>query len=121
MMNHLWISDETFAKCATNSAARERQIHRLSTYRVQSVSATVLTILILCGFLAIGVRMKNPLSAGFVFVYALVVFQVTILYHLDAKIKVLKLIGRLSVQDGGHQCDTRNHLESSNKPVRGDA
>ena len=95
--------DERFCQVAFDPAKRSRLIRTLAACRKVSIVFTGLTILCLAGVWVTGVVRGGFSDTPFVLVFAVVVFQLTLLCHLDAQLKVLRIVGRLLEEQNRQQ------------------
>jgi uncharacterized membrane protein len=95
-MSSFWTkADERFCEAVFDAAKRRRSIRRLSECRTAFIIIAVLTGLILVGGQVIALVRGNSGDTSFAVLLALVVFELTLLYHFDAQLKVLGIVGRL--------------------------
>ncbi len=116
MIGKLWLrSDEKLLKCAADPLRREREIRQLSEARNVGLTAAMLTLLGLFGFMIFGLITQNLFNTEIVSVFGLFVFQLLMVCHVDTKIKMLKLVGHLVEQGVSEQPKVGNPQELSNK------
>ena len=104
MIGKLWMkSDEDFLQCAIDPAKRKSEIRKLVAHRNSAIACAGFLILLLFGCFFFGIDQKKDLiSTHFLFILVMMLLQVTILYHLDSKIKILLVLDR-GLMDGNAQ------------------
>ncbi len=88
-------SDEEFSQCAIDPEKRECEIRKLCAYRSYSIASFWFCFLILCVVSLIGIVTKDAINTHSLFILVMGVLLTTNLYHLDSKIKVLKILDRV--------------------------
>jgi len=111
MIGKLWMkTDEEFSQCVIDPAKRKSEIRKLCTNRRIIIACAGFVFLILFGFSSIRIVMRDPvLDTHFLFIFVRALLQVTILYHLDSKIRILKILDRVLIEGDNHEAEGGNN------------